>query len=363
MAVLAITTPGPYEANPGLVQGVAPRGTHAVEVRIGADVVARLVLPRGRRRFSIGPLGLPARDLAVTVTARGWPRAHGAAAVLGRRTVAPVFGLPAPSFRVRPIRATSPRGQALLRRVRGPGVTAVYARGVRSGRGAADNAGTRFSAASTLKLAILLTSLAHDDIDPVRGGPWFDYARMIRASSNYSANDLEARLGGGSVSAGSALVDDLCRDLGCRDTRMFGGYLPKPNEPRVVPPVDHGAQPPIRLNGKYTTAYDLSLLLGGLVEAAAGRGRLHRLGVSMREARVALWLLLHAEYPGLVRPATTAPVAHKAGWLSDIQHDATIVFTRRGALILVIMTQGDVSLERSQAYGARLTRSLGRWLS
>jgi len=71
---------------------------------------------------------------------------------------------------------------------------------------------------------------------------------------------------------------------------------------------------------------------------------------------VALWLLIHARYPGLVREATVAPVAHKAGWLGNLQHDAALIFTPRGTLVCVILTEapGGVSYTSSRAYGARV---------
>ena len=77
---------------------------------------------------------------------------------------------------------------------------------------------------------------------------------------------------------------------------------------------------------KYTTAHDLGTLLVSLMLASTGHGPARRLGISAREARVALWLLLHAGYPGLVRPASAFPVGHKAGWLPNMQHDAALVF-------------------------------------
>jgi hypothetical protein len=51
-------------------------------------------------------------------------------------------------------------------------------------------------------------------------------------------------------------------------------------------------------------------------------------------------------------------VAHKAGWLDIVQHDASLVFTPHGILVLVIMTQGSggVSYPDSRAYGARVLR-------
>ena len=75
------------------------------------------------------------------------------------------------------------------------------------------------------------------------------------------------------------------------------------------------------------------------------------LSVSRRAQRVALWLLIHAGYPGLVRPSSPFPVGHKAGWLPDIQHDAALVFTPHGTIVAVFMNYaaGGVSYTRVRA--------------
>jgi len=132
---------------------------------------------------------------------------------------------------------------------------------------------------------------------------------------------------------------------------MYGGYTIS----AFVPPVDADDQPSIAA-GKHTTAHDLGVLLVSLAQAANGRGPAHALGLTGRKARVALWLLLHARYPGLVREATGSPVAHKAGWLDTLQHDAALIFTPKGTLVSVIMTEasGGVSYTSSRDYGARV---------
>jgi hypothetical protein len=101
------------------------------------------------------------------------------------------------------------------------------------------------------------------------------------------------------------------------------------------------------------------------VQAAAGGGPAVRLGVTPHEARTALWLLLHTRYPGLFAPSSPFAVAHKAGWLPNVQHDAAIVFRPDGPLIAVAMnySAGGVSYGVSQSYGGQLLRISARELS
>jgi len=171
---------------------------------------------------------------------------------------------------------------------------------------------------------------------------------------------------GGSTVGGSLSVNRLASALGATRTDMFGGYLLEPGEDRrarpfAAPPALPIEQPSLP-RGKQTTAHDLGVMLSSLMLAAAGRGPAIRQGISPHEARVALWLLLHARYPGLVQPNTPYRVAHKAGWLGEVQHDGSLVFRTRGTLLVAILTYraGGVSYPASRAYAARVLRLAAR---
>jgi beta-lactamase class A len=345
MAVVAISLPAPYEASDGRIEGRVPVATTDVGVFVSRDGRYRLVtmrhLDRGGR-FAIAATGLPAGDRSLKIVAYAGGRA------LGSKVIRPVSGLPRVAFRTRSARVTDASLQRRLKGIAGPGVRAVWMRGLRSGDAASYNAGARFTAASTLKLGILMTSLAHNRRNPVGGSIWNAYKRMIVDSDNVAANSVEVQMGG-STSGGSALVNAFCRRLGCRDTDMYGGYIPNTSPPTTVvaraasstvPPVRIERRPAIARYGKHTTAHDLGLLLSTLVEAGGARGKAHREGISRHEARVAIYLLIHARYRGLVRSNVGDVVGHKSGWLGGVEHDAALVFTRQGTVVTVIMSQG-----------------------
>jgi beta-lactamase class A len=344
-----LSAPMPFEANAGVFSGRAPAGTQTIRVLVDGRRLDRVALRRGQRTFSFGPTGLPPRDVTIQV------RFLRGGKLLGRRIVHPVFGLPKASWKVVAPRTTDAVSQRALRGTRSaPGVaSAVWAAGLTPGSKATSwNAGAVFTGASTLKLAILLCTFAHDPSDPVASGWFSTYQQMILDSSNDAADDVLIHLGG-STSGGAAIVDGCIRQLGATSTIMYGGY----ETDALVPPVDDDDSPEIAY-GKHTTAHDLGMLLLALAQAASGKGPAHTLGLTGRKARVALWLLIHARYPGLVRPSTGAPVAHKAGWLDELQHDASLIFTPRGTIICVVMTEatGGVSYTSSRAYGARVVR-------
>jgi Beta-lactamase enzyme family len=342
---LTLTAPQAYEANPGIVQGVAPRGTTAVRILADGRSVRVLPLTSGRRAFLLGPVGLPPHDLTLTVQALDGAR------VVASARVEHVFGLPASAATVAPPRELDPGLEQRLAALPGEtgATSAAWLRDLSTGDTAAYNAGARFPAASTLKLAILLGVLAHDDTDPIRSSSWSLELSLILESSNLAANELLPRAGG------AAAVDTLARELGATSTLTCCGYLVGSGEASYhrgpLPPVSDVDQPSFPCC-KYTTAHDLGSLLVSLVLAASGHGPALRHGITAREARVALWLLVHAEYPGLVRPAVAFPVAHKAGWTSDIQHDAALVFTPHGTLVAVFMNYSAPGVSYTRARDA-----------
>jgi len=364
MAAVAVTLPAPYEASEGRVEGRAPAAATDVGVFVSGNGRYRLVtmqhLEQGGR-FAVAGTGLPRGDRSLRVVA------YRDGKVLGSATIRHLYGVPRLAFRTVAAATTFPDLQRRLKHVAGPGVRAVWMRGLASGNAASYNAGARFTAASTLKLGILMTSLAHNRRNPVGGAVWGAYRRMVLDSDNASANTVEVQMGG-STSGGSAMVNAFCRRLGCRDTDMFGGYTPGPSlvryvrtgsaprAARTIPPVRTERSPSIPAYGKHTTAHDLGNLASALVQAAGGKGKARAAGISRHEARVAIWLLIHARYPGLVRPNVRDTVGHKAGWLGSVQHDTALVFTSHGTVVTVIMSQGGVSLGSSGRYGARVLK-------
>jgi hypothetical protein len=353
MAVVAINLPAPYEASDGRIEGRVTAAVTDVGVFVSGNGRYRLVtmhhLEHGGK-FAIAATGLPRGDRSLKIVA------YASGKAIGTRVIRPVSGVPRVAFKTRAASVTVASVQRRLKGIDGPGVRAVWMRGMASGDAASYNAGARFTAASTLKLAILMTSLAHNSRNPVNGPVWSAYKRMVLDSDNASANTVEVQMAG-STSAGSAMVNALCRELGCRDTDMYGGYstslaryvrtgggitrpAPAARAAGTVPPVRIDRRPFIGVYGKHTTAHDLGALASALVEAAGGRGKASRAGISRHEARVAIYLLIHARYTGTVRANVGDVVGHKAGWLGGVEHDAALVFTQRGTVVTVIMSQG-----------------------
>ena len=330
----ALVAPAPREVSFGRIAGRVFAGTARIVVRI--DGVDRKSVPvAGPGRFSFS-MRLPPRNVSLRVVAvdGGGDRAG--------RTVEPVYGLPPPA---RPV-ATRPSvlDRRLARRLRPlardfGGTAAFYVQDLRTGRGAAWNAGARFPAASTLKLAIAMEVLRTLGRRPAAGS---SLDRLLRESLVYSdnaaANSLLVWLGG-STSGGAARVNAMMRSLGLRNSLMYGGYAVGTAAALPIP-VNVNEQPSFGV-GKYTTAYDLIRLHRSVHQASRGRGPLAGgTGFSRRDARYLLWILARVVDHGKLDRYMpwNASVLHKAGWIRQARHDAGIVYWRGGAFVVAVLT-------------------------
>ncbi len=237
----AIVAPAPREVSFGLVAGRAPLGTRRIIVHVGRYVAAEEQL-RGR-------------SFSVNVRLTGGPIDIRVTAVDGRgrrssRTVEQVFGLPDGSEPRERAPRLDPVLQRSLRTIvrRQGGTSGVYVQDLRTGHGASWNAGARFPAASTLKLAIAVTVLRSLERKPESFTQVSRLlGKMIVNSDNDAANALEIWLAG-STSGGSDRVNATMRALGLDDTLMYGGYESsrRPAAASATIPIRVESQPVIR---------------------------------------------------------------------------------------------------------------------
>ena len=325
-ASVHVAQPQPYELWDGRVRGTAPAGSI-------------LVVASRKRRWRV-PVGADGRFDRVLA---GVPRGDGRVTV-GGHDVTPVFGVPSGSIMPLPKPHPDLDLNKRLRYLAGmvtPHVS-IYSRSW-SGRAAAYNAGAEFEAASTLKLPIMLVALSQNHGELERSEYWEPMVRVTRYSDNAAANELLEQTGG-SDADGAADMVELMKSLGLTHTYMAGGYLIEGGGgSSLLTVVD---QPPTAY--KHTTAGDMAAVAAMLVDADAGRGPLLRHGISPHEARELLYLMVHAQDPGLVPAgAHGLPVAHKIGWLDDADNDVAVVFTYHGPLVVAIYSNGieDLSVE------------------
>jgi beta-lactamase class A len=327
----AIVEPAPREASFGRIAGTVGPGTARVVVLVNG-VERGDVEPRDGRFTA--QVDLPLREVRIQVAAED---AAGNRAVT---RIAPVLGLPDVDAAPAADGALDP---ALARGVdrlvaEFPGVSGVYVQDLGSGLGAAWNATAHFPAASTVKTAIAVEVLR---ILSERPPPDSELDLLLNAmlidSDNAAANALLTWIGG-SETGGAAEVNELLLALSLEDTRLYGGFLT----------VAEGAPIPLETDespsfvGKYTSAWDLAQLYRWLHLAARDEGPLLSVDGSFTasDARAILWILAHsADHGKLDRFAPNGSVVpHKAGWVSEARHDAGLVYTPEGALVVAVMT-------------------------
>ncbi len=323
-----VITPRPYEVSFGRIVGKVSPGTEMVIISVDGRVVGRRNLGRNRFNFS---LQLPSRDVRLTIRAVDG-QARGAST-----SVEPVFGLPSQAEPRGPPRRNA-EDPGLARTLRSlarsfSGSCGIYVQDLRSGIGAAWNAGAHFPAASTVKVAIAI-EVVRVLGDKPRPGSRLDrlLRKAIVPSDDKAANDLLTWLGG-STSSGAARVNALFRALGMSQTDMYGGYIVQ--QGRI--PIRTSDRP--TFIGKRTTAADLATLMRSLNLAAVGRGRLSRQSFHPSQARFLLYLLAHTQVSRVDRflPGSTT-VLQKAGWTRKVLHDAGLVYWSGGSFVAVVLT-------------------------
>ncbi len=213
-----------------------------------------------------------------------------------------------------------------------PGWAGLWVHDLVSGRTAGWNADAQFPAASTVKLGVLLATLAR-----LRHPAWspldYDMRAIAGWSSNPAANRLFERLGG------HGAVEAALRHVGAYRSTFPQGYRVGTSRLLDV------QNPPPLVSGRITTAHDLGRILYAFHAGALGNLRAFRLsGLDRDRSRYALALLLSAEpagnNAGLLRPwlSPHTRIAQKNGWIEDARHTAAIVYGRSGPRIVVVLT-------------------------
>ena len=258
---------------------------------------------------------------------------------------------------------------AALARIAGAhgGVTAIWVQKLWNGTVAGYNADAEFPAASLVKLPLAVGAVMRMGSRPWLNAAWPDVVDVLRRSDDRAANRLVDAVGSGCGSGPDAAAADGLRRLGATQSTYPGCYLIEDElQPRLP---SGGVSRTPTWSTRHTTARDMGRMLFALQSAAvptpAGR---RQTGIDPLRARLVLDLLLTADQVGANAslftgglPAGT-PVAEKNGWRKQEQHGAAIAYTRKGPIILVVLTQrADVAdLADARAIGAEVARAAVR---
>jgi beta-lactamase class A len=333
----------------------------ALAEHVGARAAAATCAERAAFRFALATVRaterfdrlLPTAAAERSATAARAALARGAcpAAIRPERVVVPQL----PPHAEEP--AQAPRVDARLARrlaaaIRGfDGAAAAWVHDLRTGRAAGSGETTRFPAASTVKLGVLVAALDRFGPRPERSPAAHDLAALTGWSSNLAANRLLRLLGGDDERRGVAAVEERLRRLGAAASTYPGAYRAGTGR-SLTPPA----------TGRVTTARDLGRVLTTLHSAAAGSRAAGRLaGLTRHEARVGLGLLLASERAGdnagILGLTPGLPAAQKHGWTSSTRHSAALVYAPTGPVVVVALTyRPEADPAASRRFGKTVAR-------
>ncbi len=327
VTVPVLIDPRPLAASFGDIAARVPAGADAATLVVDGASAGRLAIAGGIARARLADRTGRA-DLEVRFTRAG--RQVGVARSRG------VWLLPGTA--VGPVRAADLDAgwQARARTAAAgfDGIAGVWIQDLASGRAAAWNAGALFPAASMVKLGVLVEAVRRMGPRPEGSSLAHDAQALGAWSSNLAANRLLGRIGG------SAAAREALRRMGATSSTYTGPYIVATGRP----PIDAPRQPP-RVSGRVTSAADMAAVMRTIHAAAASdAAALAATGMTGRQARLALGLLLASEPAGdnrgLFRDALgpDTPAAQKHGWISSARHSAAIVYTPRGPVVIVALT-------------------------
>ncbi len=346
-ALQPLLAPGSGEAFTGIVEARAPADAATGEISVNGTKTGLTIPVVGRRaRGSLsarpGPIG------KLEIVFRGESGAE-----VARAAARSVWLLPRTAWRVGSSSRPSPAlSRKLTEASKGfPGYSGSWVARLGDGTHGSWNEVSRFPAASTVKLGVMVAALDHYRAGPQRTGIAHELEAIAGWSSNLAANRLFGMLGG------ERRIEAALRSLGAASSTYTGTYRAGTSVTRPA------AQPPL-VSRRVTTARDLGSMLESFVRLAGGdRDVARRTGLSAADGRLLIGLLLRSQKQGDNRGLFTSsvpagvPIAQKNGWISSARHTAAVLFTPRGPVVCVVVTYTE-GVDRADA--ERLGRKVVR---
>lgn len=230
------------------------------------------------------------------------------------------------------------------------GVVGIYLYDLQSGETVAINEDVVFSGASVMKVPIMLQS--YISLPELSDEERELMAEMIGKSDNMAANDLLAKVAGGQGTdialEGVGIMNETLKSLGLEHTyqnlpyeagefliNVLGMKIPRGPAEEGVPPFTE-ADPYVR-----TTPKEIAQIFIWIYQCSNGEGiLLERYGDSLTPERCAEMISWLEQNEDQIRMVAGFPegtkVAHKSGWVEDMQADAGIVSTPGGDFVVAL---------------------------
>jgi beta-lactamase class A len=231
------------------------------------------------------------------------------------------------------------------------GTAGVYVYDLASGTPIAGlNEKTAFTAASTIKVAIMLNLFMQ--LPKLTPRQTAALKKMIVESDNLKANDLLAAAAGGTATEsafeGANQMSAMLADLGLKNTFLYvpfesGDFIKLYKTKFKTGPAKGGAAPFIKSsNTLRTTPFEMAQIYINLEQCSQGQGvLLEKYAENLSAARckeMIGWLETNGDRTRMLAGLPkNAKVAHKSGWIPpEIQADAGIVRSPGGDFVIAI---------------------------
>jgi beta-lactamase class A len=231
------------------------------------------------------------------------------------------------------------------------GTAGVYVYDLASGAQIAGlNEKTAFTAASTIKVAIMLNLFMN--VPKFNARQTAALKKMIVESDNLKANDLLAAAAGGtsteSAFEGANQMSAMLADLGLKNTFLYvpfesGDFIKLYKTKFKTGPAKGGEAPFIKSsNTLRTTPFEMAQIYINLEQCSEGKGvLLEKYGENLSAARckeMIAWLETNGDHTRMLSGLPKdAKVAHKSGWIPpEIQADVGIVRSPGGDFVIAI---------------------------
>ncbi len=342
---LVIIEPPAHAVVGGRVSALLPPGATGAELIIDGRRTGSLTVRSGR---AVGALSVgPGRHTVGVRATRG-------GAVLSTAVARDVWAVPRREVGVASSATVDAAASRDLERAaaRFDGIAAAWILDPVTGRGASWNADASFTAASTVKLGVMVEAARRMgplgrsplDGDVVAVGGW---------SSNLAVNRILPRVGG------SGAVQRRLHRMGAVRSTFTGPYM-------VATESGARSGSPPATSRRLTTAADLGRVLWILDRSARGDIDARRLsGLTPRQARFVLGTLYGSERDGDnagilgLGPGPTA--AQKHGWVRSFRHSAAIIEGARGPRIVVALTWSPgLTRARAERFGSEVVAVAAR---
>ncbi len=212
------------------------------------------------------------------------------------------------------------------------------------------NEKTAFTAASTIKVAIMLNLFMN--VPKLNQRQTAALKKMIVESDNLKANDLLAAAAGGTTTdsafVGANQMSAMLADLGLKNTFLYvpfesGDFIKLYKTKFKTGPAKGGKAPFIKAsNTLRTTPFEIAQIYIDLEQCSQGKGvLLEKYGENLTAARckeMIGWLETNGDHTRMLSGLPKdAKVAHKSGWIPpEIQADAGIVRSPGGDFVIAI---------------------------